>query len=474
MPKNPCLIAAALTGIFMFHMTFAQQDTLRTVKQRKFREYKRTFQFSLFPGISTNGVSSGHYYNRFSFNLLGGASAGNTFIEVGGLTNTNFKRSNGIQIAGLANLIGTNAFLNLNVSEERTLINNDFECSFKGIQAALLMNYVLDNAKGIQLSGGLNVVGRDFSGVQLALVGNSAGGTSIGFHLAGFYNVVDGSVAGVQISSIFNYTGEELSGTQIALINRAQWMMGRHSTPPTERRSLQIGLLNFCREMHGTQIGLINFGGGMRGKQFGVINFFQRMGSKEQVRMGTPVGLLNFGSYGTYFRINYSELFPLNAEVSTGNCMNCTWTQSTMPYWDSNQQLNQNVLIIGYDRWNETWGFGYGFQKLLYSKSSMNPKDVENKKRVITYGVRWLHLNRSFSFDKTLNLVTRLNFDWGKFKWGNRYKSYYWYVGASLNYFIYEDDQENTYSISSWKLASGTLSEFSTICWPGYNIGIQL
>ena len=37
---------------------------------KKIREYNRTFQFSVFPGISTNGISSGSYYNSFSLNLL--------------------------------------------------------------------------------------------------------------------------------------------------------------------------------------------------------------------------------------------------------------------------------------------------------------------------------------------------------------------------------------------------------------------
>jgi hypothetical protein len=293
-------------------------------------------------------------------------------------------------------------------------------------------------------------------------------------HIAGFYNVAKKSVAGLQISSLFNFTEEELSGTQIALINKSRWMMGKRSTPPTTRRSLQIGLINFSKAMHGTQIGLINFGGDMRGKQFGLLNFFHRMPSKEAVRMGTPVGLLNYGSYGSYFRFSYNELFSFNAEYSTGNCMNCTWTQSTMPYWDFNQQLNQNVLILGYDRWKETWGFGYGFQKLLYNKSSMNPKDVNNKKRMITYGARFMHLNRSLKFDKDFNVVTRLNFDWGTFDWGTKLKSYYWFVGLSLNYLIYDGTQdEESFRIESMTIATGKVMDMQSLLWPGYNIGLH-
>ena len=44
--------------------------------KKKIREYEKGFQLSLFPGISTNGISSGSYYNSYSFNLFGGLSAG--------------------------------------------------------------------------------------------------------------------------------------------------------------------------------------------------------------------------------------------------------------------------------------------------------------------------------------------------------------------------------------------------------------
>ena len=170
---------------------------------KKIREYDRTFQFSIFPGISTNGISSGSYYNSFSLNLFGGLSAGNRILEIGLLTNNNMKTTTGIQIAGLANIVGTNSFLNLSLSEERTLINSeDFEVNRKGIQVAGLLNYVLNNASGIQLTAGLNVVGNNFRGVQIAGFGNSSGENTVGLQLAGIYNVSKESVGGFQISAL--------------------------------------------------------------------------------------------------------------------------------------------------------------------------------------------------------------------------------------------------------------------------------
>lgn len=437
---------------------------------KKIREYERTFQFSLFPGISTNGISSASYINSYSFNLFGGLSAANRVLEIGLVTNNNLKTTTGIQIAGLANITGANSFVNLSQSEERAMINGeDFEVNRTGIQVAGILNYVLNNGKGIMLSGGLNVAGNNFRGFQLGGIGNSAGDATIGLQLAGFYNVTGESTAGFQISSLFNFTGAQLSGVQIAAVNKAGWIKGKKSTPPTATRGMQIGLLNFSKAMDCWQIGLINFGGAARGKQIGLINFFEKYGSKENVRMGTPIGLLNFGSRGSSVRVFYNELYPMNIEVTTGNCLNCTWLlNSEMPYDDNNQIYNQNALIVGYDYALETWGFGYGFQKVLYNKASIMPSP-DNKKRVISYGVKAMHLNRSLSFDKTFNLLTRLNADIGK-----RFGFLYVFAGISVNYFLYEGTERvDVYKIRSVTYQVSGIRDWDAMFWPGYAVGFQ-
>ncbi len=380
------------------------------------------------------------------------------------------KSITGIQIAGLANIVGANAFINLTLSEERTLINTeDFEVNSKGIQFAGFLNYVLNNSTGIQFSGGANVVGDNFTGLQLAGIGNSAGGTTVGLQLAGIYNLSKESVGGFQISSLFNYTDAQLSGMQLGMMNKAMRMKGKKSTPPTRARGLQIGLINFSKEMDGTQIGLINFGGDVRGKQIALINFFSKLPSKERVRMGTPIGLLNFGSKGSYFRFYYNEIFPTNIEYTTGNCLNCSWVMgSEMPFDDSNQIFNQNALILGFDPFQDTWGFGYGFQKVLYNKASIMPSPF-NKRRVITYGIKFLHLNRTLSFDDSFNLLSRLNVDYGK-----RWRFMYIFASVSLNYFLHETDEvTKNYDIKSAIISTGKVGAMESEFWPGYAIGIQ-
>jgi hypothetical protein len=456
--KQTLLLLCLFSNAFCMH-----------AQPKKLREYEKAFQFSLFPGISTNGIASGTYYNRFSFNLFGGISAGTRHAEVGIISNVNLKKTTGIQIAGLANVVGANAFVNLTLSEERELIHNGFECNFTGIQFASALNYVLDNTKGIQFAGLLNVTGRTFKGLQVAGIGNSAGEGSNGFHVGGLYNVAGEHVAGVQIATVFNFSGGELSGTQIGLINKSLRMPGRKSMPPTKATSLQIGLINFCREMEGTQIGLINFGGELRGKQFGLINFFNRFGTKEYSRNGTPVGLLNLGSLGSVFQMTYNEIFSINLEYTTGNCLNCTYTQSGMPYGDANKIFNQNAIILGYDYWKNAWGFGYGFQKILISKHSMRPNDPLNERRIIQYGVKFIHLNRARSLDKVFNVVTKLNLEIGK-----RYGGKYIFGGLSLNYFLFkENETADAYALNTLVFDSGSVMGLETQIWPGYTAGLQ-
>lgn len=185
--------------------------------------------------------------------------------------------------------------------------------------------------------------------------------------------------------------------------------------------------------------------------------------------MGTPIGLLNYGSKGSYFRLYYDEVFSTNVEYTTGNCLNCSWViGSEMPYDDINQIYNQNALILGFDTFQNTWGFGYGFQKVLYNKASIMPSPF-NKRRIINYGIKFLHLNRSLSFDDSFNLLSRLNLDYGR-----RWRSLYFFAALSLNYFILEDEEAgDVYKIRSVKVSTGKLGELKSEFWPGYSFGIQ-
>src|SRR6478609_5600898 len=208
--RSICLLLLLFPAFF----TQAQEDSV-VQKPKRIREYEKAIQLSLFPGISTNGIYSASYFNNFSFNLFGGLSAGNHIFEFSPISNVNLKNSTGIQLVGLANIVGTNAFVNLTLPEERSLMHDGFESNMHGIQAAGFINYVRNHVTGIQTAGILNVVGENLDGLQIAGVGNSAGSHTTGLQLAGLYNISDKSMSGIQISGLFNYTDGEMAGTQI-------------------------------------------------------------------------------------------------------------------------------------------------------------------------------------------------------------------------------------------------------------------
>lgn len=454
-----------LKPLTVLFLTVSFSSTIAQINAKKYRP--RLFQLSLLPGISTNGTESGSFYNKYSLNIFGGLSAGNEIIEVGLLTNVNIVKTTGIQISSLGNIVAANKLLNPIIDLEKGKSTKDKEClAFNGIQLSGLLNFIGDKGKGIQISAVSNVVRGYFEGFQMSGLGNSVGGEYLsGIQIASLYNLTDGDVSGWQVSLGFNYARNRMSGAQIGVVNKARVIYSRKSTPPSSATGMQIGLINFTKAMDGLQIGLVNFGGAVRGKQIGIINFFQREPSKKNVRMGTPIGLLNIGTSGTFFRISTNETLTLNAEVSTGNCMNCTWTQSGMPYHDRFTIYNQNSLIVGHNNINGVWGIGYGFQKVLYSKASMLPVPA-NEKTMLSYGVNFIHLSgKPFKLDNTFNLLTRINGSAGI-----RLSIIYLFAGMSVNFFV--SDVNSTRESNGLSLLHGQDRQNWSLSM-GYHFGLQ-
>lgn len=147
-----------------------------------------TAQVSLVPWVGTNGMLSGQVTNAYSFNLIGGYSAGLRGEELGGVFNIDKKDVHGGQVAGAVNLVGG---------------------TVHGVQAAGIINYVIDSLKGLQMAGLINVVKGNVEGVQVA----------------GYLNVCKDTLRGVQVS-LFDNLAHRLEGVQIGLINKADSSFG--------------------------------------------------------------------------------------------------------------------------------------------------------------------------------------------------------------------------------------------------------
>lgn len=440
-------------------------------QENKTRFRDKGFQLSFFPGIGTNGLESAHYFNKLSLNVFGGISAGNYHLEIGGISNINTHSATGIQLAGLANIIGSNAYYNLTIADELAVIEEGFSCDLKGIQVSGLVNFVRNNAEGIQLTGGFNFNNGYVHGFQLAGLSNMAGKQVFGVQIAGLWNVALRGVTGSQASLLYNYTYGQLSGLQLGMVNRAVMMNGKNSQRPSKDRGVQVGLINIGSEMDGTQIGLINIAGKSHGVQIGLINILKAGPYKGSTvsSYGVPIGLLNLWSKGGHFRLYTDELFLTIVERTTGNCQNCTMTESEMPLNGRFKIMNQNALVFAYNplpgyREDIKWGAGYGFEKVLYNKSSMFPKDPENGRWALSSGARVMHLNKTEKLQKKLSLLTKLHTEVGRRKWG-----LYFFGGISLNAYLHQDNDIK----ASLEVFSKKEEGLNVQYWPGYSFGIQ-
>jgi hypothetical protein len=170
------------------------------------------YQISMTPGLSTHGFIRSQIVNKFSLNIIGGATAGVKGLELGGVFNINQYDMQGMQMAGVFNTVGGNV---------------------KGVQVAGVGNRVFVEVKGVQLAGVLNKVDT-VRGVQIAGVVNMANEASGTTQIAGILNASQSTV-GSQIAGIAN-KAKKVKGLQLAgIINIA------------DSSDYPIGLLNFIK-----------------------------------------------------------------------------------------------------------------------------------------------------------------------------------------------------------------------------------
>ena len=101
-----------------------------------------TAQFTVLPGLSTNGDSAKTYTNNLSFNLFAGINGGVKGFELGSFVNVLNKDLEGMQVAGIANIV---------------------QGKSSALQVAGIVNYNKDTFQGIQVGGITNITEKDFT-----------------------------------------------------------------------------------------------------------------------------------------------------------------------------------------------------------------------------------------------------------------------------------------------------------------------
>ena len=438
----------------------------QSIERIPYREKK--VQFSTLPGVSTAGFESAKYTFNFSFNLFSGMTAGTRYFSFGTISNLGTRSSSGIQLAGIANIVGTHSYIHLTNYEQKKLENEGKTPNQKGIQLAGFLNLVRGESSGIQMTAGMNSVYRNASGFHLGGIANYAGGNMLGVQFSGLYNVTKRLVIGGQFGAV-NVAGSRLSGIQIGVLNRAKLVEGKANNTSVKSFGLQVGLINHSKTNNGYQFGLINRAKRMRGVQVGLINLFTPAPYDGANRYnGIPIGLINFGSTDNRLRISRSDVLPFTIEYTTGNCHNCSFTKSSMPIDDAFYKTNQNALIFGYDYWNEAeirWAAGYGFHRMYYNKSSGSENDPNNMRSFLSPAIRFVHLNKAAKYDPTLSLLTQL-----RFEAGIRLKRYTLFVGANANAYLTKRDEP--LNVSREVLSKRGKINYQV--WPGFVYGLIL
>ena len=450
-PKTWCLCAAMLVVAFAH-------------AQRKIKDH-RMFQFSVAPGLGTNGLHPGGFTNYFSLNLSSGYSKSNMVLEIAGISNLNEEKTRGLQISGLVNLTGANAFAGMDEKEKALKIKSGFEANMNGLQISGISNVVINNVFGGQISGGVNLSKGALIGTQIAGVSNVVYKYSFGFQMAGLWNSSVQSMDGVQFAGGMNYTSGELYGVQIAAFNRAGYIEGKNSMPNDKPTGVQIGLVNVAKKMNGFQIGLINYANRSQGTQIGLINIY-RKGKDVGTRDGTAVGLANIGDV-CHAAIYTDELFFTNYEISTGNMKNRRMKQE----WTNKYVVNSLVFSNssnGFVSDEKSWAFGYGLKKFHYSRSDL-PGMVEF--RFLSYGLELMKINyEAKKVTKDLSLLAR-----PKISVGTRLhrKLPQVYVFGAVTYNLYWSETDSgispTFMESSMRIENKLFE-----MWPGASFGIHI
>lgn len=246
---------------------------------------KRSAQFSVVPGVGTNGKLSSVTTVDYSFNLLGGFNGGVRVAEIGGLFNMIWDSVSYFQLAGLLNMVegpvsGVQIGGLLNLDNDR----------FHGVQIGGLLNRVAGDTKGVQVGGLVNLTGRT-QGVQIGGLVNASGDSSTYVQVAGLVNNTGHSFRGIQIGGLYNNQFTNGRGAQVAgLINRAG----------PDFQGVQIsGLVNQAATMKGAQIGFINISDSLA---------------------GVAIGFFSYSKHGLHqLEVSANESFAANLAFRSGN-----------------------------------------------------------------------------------------------------------------------------------------------------------
>lgn len=419
----------------------------------------KAVQVSICPGLGTNGLHPGSFNNYLSINLSSGYSASNILFELGLVSNLNVNRTKGLQIAGLSNITGGNAYGGLTREEIEKKKMNGLSPYLSGVQFSGLTNMVLGDVYGMQASGGLNINRGCMLGFQVAGIANVVNKYALGVQFSGLLNIVKTSFGGVQLAGFSNYISGEMGGCQISIFNLAGGIHGEVTGKRMIPQGMQIGLINISEQMNGIQVGLINYAQQSQGTQIGLINFYKN-GNQTNVRDGTSIGLVNWGDL-TYVSVYTNELYAFNYEISTGTKKNGRIKSDKFNHYITNALIFSHKAYKG-----SSWGFGYGFKNLLFNRSE-TPGQTESK--FVGYGMDIERISKEKgNLSKGLSMLGRVKLIGGT-RVAPKLFGVYCFTAISMN--VYVTDQLDSLN-PDFLTSTGRVKNRKVAYWPGLSFGL--
>jgi len=384
---------------YILFMLLAFELILANPYQSFSQSYSRQskIHISAFPGFSNHQIDEMANHYKLSLNLTSGITGSVSGIELGLISNYNFEKFQGIQLAGFVNISGVNNRLNPKESIDET---------FKGFQIATISNRTYGNGVGVQISS-FNSSYSGFIGLQLGVLTNKARNLQ-GAQIAGLINSSKIGMVGFQIAPLFNYSDGQTNGLQLGLFNYARTAGFGHEFSSLFSDTWQIGLINFSKVNNGNQIGLINISG---------------------KNNGVPLGLLNIDASDGYVALRATDMFLSNIALSTGS------------------RFFQNLLQFGYNfsiSGLPSWGLGYGLEKEW--------TDQNRKKYLLLNTSLWQQKAADIKLFKGPRVVR------SELIYGFKISKYrYLELGAAINYELASVDQQETSLLSIGQFFPGLI-----------------
>jgi len=420
-----------------------------------------TINLTLVPGLSSVGLDPSNNYSFFTFNILSGYQRGNYWLEISGLSSANIEQVNGIQIAGLVNMVGVDYYQGLSQKEINKAEFSGEVPFMKGIQFSSIMNYVRGNTTGSQLSFGMNISKGYTTGAQIGGLLNYSGKLLTGVQLGIMANISKGSTLGVQ-AAIYNKTTYDLSGIQVGAVNQAYNIEGKKSIMEAESTGIQLGFVNHSKTMNGLQVGLINLSGSNQGTQIGLINIYQTPQKKGKLD-STPIGLLNFGN-SISLEAFADETFQMNFALGTGSIKNGGLLPAPKVKYIMNQILFRQSNISK----NKYRAYGWGWQKQFYNYSP----NIMNEFYFLSFGLSVSYVDFVNAENKA-NLLSEAGFTAGS-RLFPKNRSVYLFASLDINYFYSNEGKTLGPDALTISFGGEEGNRQKHEIWPGLSLGVRI